>query len=337
MPFNPFCVAGGIVTASMIQPDKELDERFNVVNNAFRYMSGNASHISYDNSAYLAEKSAGDKCYALGYNMRSAGTFPDSVLAKHITGIVDFYLQTQCIETDCEAMAVIAGTLANAGVCPVNHVSVLSPDTVKHTLGLMFSSGMNQYSGPWGFQVGLPAKNGSSGAILVVVPNVMGLVCYSPKLDPQTGISAKGAFFCHALTRRYNFHIFDQLVSGVTSKKEIPTSTISTSSSSISPEKRTPSTAASTRSSISRASRLSPEDNESEPEETEDPEEVSNASFSEITNLDSAMDSPSKGATQTFDGESSFTLTKNSNNSINENKSRSSTKKKKPKPPSQKQ
>uniref|UniRef100_A0A673HQK7 glutaminase n=1 Tax=Sinocyclocheilus rhinocerous TaxID=307959 RepID=A0A673HQK7_9TELE len=60
------------------------------------------------------------------------------------------------------------------------------------------------------FQVGLPAKSGVSGAMLLVVPNIMGMMCWSPALD-RVGNSIRGIHFCQELVSLFNFHNYDNL------------------------------------------------------------------------------------------------------------------------------
>lgn len=99
------------------------------------------------------------------------------------------------MEANCDIMSIMGATLANGGICPITDEKVLRPDSVRNVLSLMHSCGMYDYSGQFAFKVGLPAKSGVSGAMLIVVPNVMGICTWSPPLDPL-GNSCRGLQFC---------------------------------------------------------------------------------------------------------------------------------------------
>lgn len=60
------------------------------------------------------------------------------------------------------------------------------------------------------FKVGLPAKSGVCGGLLVVIPNVMGICTWSPPLDPL-GNSCRGVQFCEELVEKFNFHRYDNI------------------------------------------------------------------------------------------------------------------------------
>ena len=126
--------------------------------------------------------------------------------------VLEFYFQLCSIEAKCDSHCVMAATLANGGICPITGDKVYEPRSVQQTLSLMLSCGMYDYSGQWAFQVGLPAKSGVSGSIIVVVPNVMAMCLYSPPLD-KLGNSAKGIEFMNRLLQRFNFHHFDRFES----------------------------------------------------------------------------------------------------------------------------
>ena len=104
-----------------------------------------------------------------------------------------------------ESQSVIAATLANGGKCPMTGENVLKEDAVRNVLSLMSSCGLYNYCGDFAFDVGLPAKSGVSGALLLVVPDIMGICCWSPPLD-EMGNSVRGIRFSEELVKIFNLH-----------------------------------------------------------------------------------------------------------------------------------
>ena len=59
------------------------------------------------------------------------------------------------MEVTCETMAVMAATLANGGICPLTDKQVLRNGSVRDTLSLMYSCGLDEYSGEFAFKVSI--------------------------------------------------------------------------------------------------------------------------------------------------------------------------------------
>jgi glutaminase len=209
LPHNPMVNAGGIMTTSLIQPDAAIADRFDLVAATWRRLAG-GRRPGFNNAIYLSERQTADRNFALGYSMRESGAFrPGTDLVQTL----EFYFQICSIEVDAQMLAIAAASLANAGVCPLTEDPVFAPGTVQNCLSLMSSCGMYDFSGEFAFTIGLPAKSGVSGALMLVVPGLMGICAWSPRLDEQ-GNSVRGIEFCRKLAAEYNVHVFDSLIAG---------------------------------------------------------------------------------------------------------------------------
>ncbi|XP_076864960.1 glutaminase 2b isoform X2 [Brachyhypopomus gauderio] len=205
-PHNPMVNAGAIVISSLIKPGSNKAEKFDYMMDFVKKMAG-MEYVGFSNATFQSEKETGDRNFAIGYYLKEKKCFP---VGADMIDALDFYFQLCSIEVTCESGSVIAATLANGGICPITGERVLSSEAVRNTLSLMHSCGMYDYSGHFAFHVGLPAKSGVSGAVLLVVPNVMGVWCWSPPLD-KVGNSVRGIQFCQELVSLFNFHNYDDL------------------------------------------------------------------------------------------------------------------------------
>ncbi|XP_075953111.1 glutaminase 2b [Anarhichas minor] len=205
-PHNPMVNAGAIVISSLIEPRSNKAEKFDYVMEFVKKMAGQ-EYVGFSNAMFQSEKETGNRNFAIGYYMKEKKCFPPGA---DMIDSLDFYFQLCSIEVTCESGSIMAATLANGGICPITGERVLSAEAVRNTLSLMHSCGMYDFSGQMAFHVGLPAKSGVSGAILLVIPNVMGVMCWSPPLD-RVGNSVRGIHFCQELVSLFNFHNYDNL------------------------------------------------------------------------------------------------------------------------------
>lgn len=205
-PHNPLINAGAIMAASLIKNHEDAASRFDYVLENWSRICGGIKP-GFDNAVYLSEKATADRNFALAYFMRENGAFPAGV---DLQQTLEFYFQCCSITQTAEGMATAAATLAQSGICPLTGDNVFRPEVVKHCLSLMYSCGMYDFSGEFAFTIGLPAKSGVGGGLMVVVPHVMGMCIWSPPLDAM-GNSVRGIEVCKKLVAKYNFHNYDSL------------------------------------------------------------------------------------------------------------------------------
>jgi glutaminase len=193
LPHNPFVNTGAIMVASLIEPEKEVDERFEAVMAFYRAAAG-PGVLGFDQAVCESEASVGDRNTTLAYFMRDQGSYEGKQTDAQIRGHLCLYYKLCAVTADVASLAKIAATLANGGTNPSSGERVFGEEIVRDCLALMSSCGMFGLSGQFGCTVGLPAKSGVSGGMMVVVPGVGGLATFSPRLD-QHGHSVRGVAF----------------------------------------------------------------------------------------------------------------------------------------------
>uniref|UniRef100_A0A0M3HMM9 glutaminase n=1 Tax=Ascaris lumbricoides TaxID=6252 RepID=A0A0M3HMM9_ASCLU len=212
-PHNPMINAGAILVVSLLKRNSSLSDRFDFALQQLKNFACNG-YVGFNNAVFLSERETADRNYALSYYMREHKCFPRNT---SLQDTLDLYFQLCSIETNTDTLAVMAATLANGGVSPLGAKRVVCNRAVRDTLSLMYSCGMYDYSGQFAFTVGLPAKSGVSGDLMIVVPNVMGIGIYSPPLD-SLGNTVRGVKFAKQLVEKFNFHNYDSLVYSETNK-----------------------------------------------------------------------------------------------------------------------
>ena len=209
LPHNPMINAGAIMTTSLISPTEEPSKRFEKVHKFYIDLCGGIDYVGFDNTVYLSEKHHADRNTSLAYFMRENKAFAGDPTKNDIETYLDLYFQCCSVLINSQIGAVISSTLANGGVCPISNKSVINKDIVRDCLSLMYQCGMYDFSGQFAFKIGLPAKSGVSGCLLLVVPNVGGFCIWSPRLD-EMGNSVRGIEFCKKFVSKtaFQFHIF---------------------------------------------------------------------------------------------------------------------------------
>uniref|UniRef100_A0A914WQN2 glutaminase n=1 Tax=Plectus sambesii TaxID=2011161 RepID=A0A914WQN2_9BILA len=207
-PHNPMVNSGAIVVSSLIKKDWNMADRFDYMLSEYKKMAAD-EFIGFNNATFLSERDTADRNFALSYFMKECHCFPET--RNQVRDVLDFYFQLCSLEGNCESLAVMAATLANGGVCPLTSEKCLANRPCRDVLSLMYSCGMYDYSGQFAFHVGLPAKSGVSGALIVVIPNLLGICMFSPPLD-KMGNTVRGVEFCKEMIEKFKFHNYDTLL-----------------------------------------------------------------------------------------------------------------------------
>jgi len=199
-PFNPMINAGAITDTGMVT-GASVKERMNKI---LRLLSDAAGReLRVDESVYCSEKETGHRNRAIGHLLKNV-----DLIDGEVDEVLDLYFQQCSVLLNARDLAVMGATLANLGTNPLTGKEVLSFDSVRDVLSVMFTCGMYDFAGEWAFRVGIPAKSGVGGGILAVINRQLGIGTYSPRLDSM-GNSVRGIRLCTDLAEEMGLHVFN--------------------------------------------------------------------------------------------------------------------------------
>jgi len=196
---NSFSNAGAMAT-TCLSFEKSFEKNRNkfekiIVDNISRF-AGKKLYVSKE--VYNSEFSLAYHNFALAYLLKSYSRFDGDVPT-----CVDVYTRQCSVMVTSQDLSVMAATIANGGINPITNISVMEKKNVPYIIDQMYKNGLYNESEEFNGMAGVPGKSGVGGAILLVIPGVMGIGIFSPPLNDH-GNSYKGVKTAVALSNVLN-------------------------------------------------------------------------------------------------------------------------------------
>ncbi|TJZ87363.1 glutaminase [Paracoccus hibiscisoli] len=196
-PRNPFINAGAIVVTDELlrgrSPQLTLAEILGFVRAA-----AEDDDIHIDKAVARSEARTGYRNAALAHYLRSFGNLrnpPDHVIGTYVH---------QCaIEMSCIQLARAGRVIAGLDCAP----ALLAPVKQRRINALMMTCGQYDGSGNFAFRVGMPAKSGVGGGLLIIAPGKASIAIWSPGLDGW-GNSQMGTLAAEKLAEFTGWSVF---------------------------------------------------------------------------------------------------------------------------------
>lgn len=202
IPRNPFINAGAIViTDTLLSHYKTTNDTFEKILDFIKNVAHN-DDITYDEEVYLSEYNHGYRNLALANLMKSFGN-----LENEVEDVVRSYFKHCSITMSTQELSRAMLFLANHGTDPISGEKFITDNQAKRVNAVMLTCGHYDASGEFAFHVGLPGKSGVGGGIVAVVPKLMSIAVFSPRLN-NWGNSLAGTQALELFSQKSGLSVF---------------------------------------------------------------------------------------------------------------------------------
>jgi glutaminase len=196
-PRNPFINAGAIVTTDSLLTGRAPKDTLSEILLFIRAAAGDDDiHINKD--VAQSEKDTGFRNMALAYYLQSHGN-----LLNHPDLTLGTYYHQCAIDMTTRQLALAGRYLAGLEGAP----RMIGAAKTRRVNALMMTCGHYDGSGDFAYRVGLPAKSGVGGGLLIVAPQKASIAIWSPGLNAY-GNSKVGTEAAQCLSTDLGWSVF---------------------------------------------------------------------------------------------------------------------------------
>ena len=182
-PSTPLVNAGAISTCSMVKPLGNPVGKWKAIVDNMVSLFGSEPQLIDD--LYRSESDTNYNNRSMTWLLKKHDRLYDDPMMS-----LDLYTRQCSLGVTCRQLSAMAATIANGGINPLTGERSFPEEISPKIVSMMASVGFYQHTGDWMFSSGLPAKTGVGGGIVGVLPGLLGIAAFSPRLD-QAGNSVR--------------------------------------------------------------------------------------------------------------------------------------------------
>ena len=199
-PSTPLVNAGAITACSMVKPVGNSDGKWKSITDFLAGLCG--SPLVLQDELYKSESATNFNNRSIAWLLKNYNRIYDDPDMS-----LDIYTRQCSMGVTARQLSICGGTIANRGVNPVTKKKVFDAELTSKIVAMIASVGFYEHTGDWIFTSGIPAKTGVGDGIVGVLPGVMGIAAFSPKLD-GSGNSVRAQNAIKYITNKLGLNLF---------------------------------------------------------------------------------------------------------------------------------